>query len=153
MATQVKFYIGPPMDEALACLGGEYAENRSGRLNTVCERYLLMVRDELSRLDFSRNEWCAILDANNGVEVSMGAGEINATMLWANVADSPELGGKWQVDQDALVRRLRGLSKSAATAILEVCDRFWSHSELGTDEALDQTGVTIKEHTGRKGPN
>jgi hypothetical protein len=149
MGTKVNIYIGPPIEQALACLGGGYADNRSGRLNTVCERYLVMVRDELSRINFSRGEWCAILDANNGVEANTGAGEINATMLWANVADSDGLGQKWHIDQDALVNRMRCLSKSAAVTVLEICDRFWSRSDLATDEALAKAGVTIaEEHNG-----
>jgi hypothetical protein len=143
MGTKVNIYIGPPMDEALACLGGDY--NRSGRLNTVCERYLVMVRCELSRINFTHGEWCAILDANNGVELSTGVGEINATMLWANVADSIGLGAKWGINQDDLVRRMRGLSKSAAVTVLEICDRFWSRSDLAPDEALAKAGVTIAE--------
>src|ERR1700757_1298912 len=57
--------------------------------------HLAMVASELAALKFTHVEWCAILDANNGVEPFTGAPELS-TILWANVFDSgPELGDKW----------------------------------------------------------
>lgn len=143
MGEKFSIYAGPPIAAALACLGEDYAENRSGRLNTVAERYLAMVADELARLDLSHSEWCAIMDANNGVEQYTGDAGVNAVMLWANVHDTRELGVKWKIDQAELVRKLQQLPKSTLTAILEVCDRFWSRSGMPTDEALSASGVTL----------
>jgi hypothetical protein len=136
MGDKFSVYAGAPMAAALDALGSHYAENRSGRLNTVCERYLAMVADELARLDFSRAEWCAILDANNGVDLGLGIGTGGAIMIWANVHDSHGLGEKWSVDQAALVRRLQALPRSSLYAICEVADRFWSRAETPTDTAL-----------------
>jgi hypothetical protein len=139
MENRFSIYAGTPMVAALAALGQE-GINRSGRLNTVCERYMAMVTDALARLDLSRGEWCAVMDANNGVQEWTGD-PWHGTMLWANVADTPGLGEKWGVDQEVLVARLRALGKTDLIAVQEVCDRFWSHADLPTDDALAQAGV------------
>lgn len=143
---RLSIYSGAPLEAALACLGEIYAENKSGRINTVCERYLAMVSDELGRLVLTKNEWCAVMDANNGVEQFTGMGSM-PVMLWANVHDSPELGEKWDVDQAALVSKLQHLPKSTLIAVQEVCDRFWSRTEKPTDEALAAAGVMVPVET------
>jgi hypothetical protein len=84
MAERFSIYAGPPMIDAIKDLGSHYGENRSGRLNTVCERYRAMVADELARIDLSKNEWCAIMDANNGVEQYIGgAAQFPSMPQWA----------------------------------------------------------------------
>jgi hypothetical protein len=87
MAERATIYLGRPITEALKCLGEDCNENKSGRISTVCERYLMIVSDEIRWMDFSRAEWLAILDANNRVTVSYGIPEGDA-MLWANVCKS-----------------------------------------------------------------
>jgi hypothetical protein len=143
---RLSIYSGPPIEAALACIADE--ENRSGRLNTICDRYLAMVADELGRLDLSKDEWCAIMDANNGVTVFYGepAG-LMATGIWANVHDSPELGEKWKIDQAALVGKLQRLPRSTLLAVQEACDRFWSRTEQPTDKALAASGIKPRKLT------
>lgn len=141
MSTKFSIYAGAPVERALSCLGADYAQNRSGRLNSVCERYLAMVADELGRLTFSRAEWCAILDANNGVDLGADYMSMPPMLVWANVHDSRGLGEKWEVDQLALVARLQALPKASLVAIQEAADRFWSHSELETSAALAKAGI------------
>src|SRR5579883_2547022 len=86
MGERMSIYAGEPVQRALASLGRTYEENRSGRLNTVCERYLAMVDDELARLDLSESEWCAIMEANNDVEIGVES-HSSHVLLWANVHD------------------------------------------------------------------
>ena len=62
MAERATIYLGKPITDVLKCLGEDYNENKSGRISTVCERYLMIVSDEIRRMDFSRAEWMAILD-------------------------------------------------------------------------------------------
>lgn len=109
----------------------------SGRLNAVVERYSQIVADAMP--EFSRGEWCAIFDANNGTIFD----EWSLMMIWANVADSPELAEKWKVNVGKLVEKLRGLSKAQAAAVTEAIERFWHHSELETDEAIAKAGVRV----------
>ena len=104
-------YLGRPITEALKCLGEDYNENKSGRISTVCERYLMIVSDEIRRMNFSRAEWLAILDANNGVTVSYGIPEVGA-MLWAKVQEARSwtrsggsTGARWSRRCGRLVRR------------------------------------------------
>jgi hypothetical protein len=142
MTNKFSIYAGEPLIAALDAIGERYAENRSGRINTIAERYMAMIADEISRLTFSRNDWCAILDANNGVQQFTGIGEF-PSMIWANVHDTPELGKKWDIDQADLVRRLQALPRSSLLAVQEVADRFWSRSEKPTDKALKEAGVKL----------
>lgn len=139
MGERISLYAGPPVAEALAYLGESYAENRSGRINTVCERYLAMVAHELRSLALSRAEWCAIFDANNGVVEYLGA-PLMPSGIWANVHDST-LGEKWGIDQRALVGKLQRLTPATLIAIQEACDRFWSRAEMPTDAALAACGI------------
>jgi hypothetical protein len=138
-------YAGPPLQAAISALGSHYEENRSGRLNTVCERYMAMVADELARINLSKGEWCAIMDANNGVEQYLGGAAMMPSMLWANVHDSgSQLREKWGIDETRLVKKMQQMSKSTLIAIQEVCDRFWSHTDRHTDEALATAGVKVR---------
>lgn len=136
-ADRIAVYAGPPISAALAAVDGNGASNR---LNSVAERYMSMVADELSRIEFTHEEWCAIMDANNGVQVFIGD-PVGSSMVWMNVHDAPELGEKWNVDQAALVQRLRALPRSTLTAIVEARDRFWSKPDLPNDAALAAAGV------------
>ena len=102
----------------------------------------MAITDHLIRaIGLSRNEWCAVLDANNGVTQYIGDGMMAATLIWANVHDTPGLGSKWSVDQAALVRKLQSLDMSVAISIQEACDRFWSRAALPTDDALRASGI------------
>ncbi len=142
MSRKISLYIGEPVEAVLAATGRDGEENRSGRLNMACERYMAMVADEIGRLDLTRAEWCAILEANSGVDLIGGAGQ--GTMIWANLADSPALAEKWTVDVAALVARLRALPRSTLLALREACDRFWARPEMDTDEALRLIGARVK---------
>jgi hypothetical protein len=146
MEKRITIYTAPPLEAALNALGAGYRESRSGRIATIAERYMAMVADELDRLDLTRAEWLAILDANNGVAIYVGD-SLPASMIWANVADTRGLGAKWGVDQDALVKRLRALPRSTLIAIVEACDRFWSRSTEPTEQALAAAGIKPKEET------
>jgi hypothetical protein len=142
VSERIQIYAGPPIEAALAAVGE--ADSASGRLNTVAERYLAMVRDELSRINLSRAEWHAIIDANNGVEIYIGSGRWPESMVWANVHDSRGLGDKWGIDQSALVAKLQAMPRSALIAVQEVIDRVWAHYQRPTDEVLAECGVTIE---------
>ncbi len=139
---RIQVYEGPPMTAAFEALGEAWRDQRSGRLNTVCERYMAMVDDELARLDLTRQEWLAILEANNGVEPWTGhSGGVAAVLVWANLHDHRGDGSHWGVDKDALVRKLQALPRSTLTAIVEACDRFWSRDGVAVDAALEQAGI------------
>lgn len=137
MTARIKVYVAPPMEAALAAV--DHGGQESSRLNTVAERYMAMVADELARLELTHQEWCTVMDANNGVQAI--GDDTHASMVWANIADTPGLGEKWGIAQSDLVRRLRALPRSTLIAIVEACDRFWSRSDLPTDAALAAAGI------------
>lgn len=133
---RMSIYAGQPIADVIAAIGDRYDENRSGRLNTVCERYLGMVADELARIELTRAEWCAVMTANHGVSIP----DI-PSVIWANVHDTRGLDTQWNIDQAALVGKLQRLPRAALIAIREACDRFWSHAETPTEKALADIGV------------
>lgn len=136
MTARASIYLAPPL---LRVLDG--TTERSGRLNDVAARYLAIIDDAITRLPFSRDEWCAICDANNGCTGAGVGDDFGWQEMWANVADADGLGDKWGIDQDALVAHMRRTSLVEKAAMAEVVDRFWAHSDLPTDEALRAAGV------------
>lgn len=120
-------------------------DNLSGRLAAIVDRYSIMVLDLMP--NFSRNEWCAICDANSGTD--MMGGLASPTMIWANVHDSIRLDEKWSIDQDALVKRLQQLRPSELLAVAEVCVRFWQLDKCDTDTALRLAGALPMEDTAK----
>ncbi len=140
---KLSIYMGEPLRAALAITGDDNPETgvKSRRINNVCERYLDIVHFAMP--EFTRGEWCAIMDANNGIGIS---GEISWILGAAlNVADSVDDGmdEKWGVDCQRLAERMRGLPRASRIAVGEAVERFWASSELPTDEALAKAGVKI----------
>jgi hypothetical protein len=146
MSGKFSIHAGPPMRAALDAVGGERAGSRSGRLNTICERYLAMVADELAWLDpFTAAEWRAICDANNSVMPYADAVGTRSNRIGANVHDKPGLSDKWDIDQVALAQKLQRLPRTTLIAIEEALDRFWSHTDMDTDEAFRVAGIVRTE--------
>lgn len=137
MADRTSVYL---TDATVAVLGDE---GRSGRINGIVARYARICREALPAL--SRAEWCAALDALNGALLLDGLGrdgEAEMTgYLWAEVADTPGLGPKWAIDQDALVAQLRALTYVERVAVLEAARAFWARPHLDTDAALAAAGI------------
>jgi hypothetical protein len=141
-------YAGEPVDRLLTLAG---RDNRSGRINDCASRYLDVVDEELARLDFTRDEWCAICDANNGSMIGGFGDDISWRMAWANVADTPELGEKWDIDLASLVGRMQGLTLAQKAAVAEVIQRFWERVSLPTDDALREAGALSDDKTPHAG--
>lgn len=125
-------------DDTLTTLGQVDAEDRagwslSGRLNAIVERYNQIISESMP--EFSKWEWSALLDANSG----------SLILLWANVADSPELPEKWGINLQNLVVKLQGLSRAQAAAVTEAIYRFWHHCDLPTEEAMAKAGIKLQE--------
>lgn len=119
MAEKFSIYAGEPMATALA----GYDDSRSGRINQVCADWLLMVRDQAPEL--TESEWCAVADALNGLYMR-DSDEATYRFAWAEIADAPELGPKWGIDQPALAAKLRALGTSQLVALAEIVRRFWA---------------------------
>lgn len=135
--SRLSIYAGPPITEVLAGFN-----NRSGRLNAVCERYAAIVEDELRRASFTRAEWCAICDALNGAQIEVLGAGTSWELAWASVADSAdEMNAKWGVLCEDIARRVQAMSVAGRAAVWEVAARFWCYSEVPIDEALARAGV------------
>lgn len=136
MAERITIYVGEPMAAILA----GHDDNRHQRINQVCADYRMMLTSVMP--SFGRNEWCAIMDATNGLSV-MGGDESSYRFIWAEVADCAGLGEKWGIDAESLARVLRGLSTAELIAVAEVSRAFWANAHLDTDEALKIAGAKI----------
>lgn len=90
-------------------------------------------------MKFTFNEWCAILDANNGAYL---IDEPLAVIVWANVEECEYLDAKWGIDRKDLVLRLRTLSYVELKEILSAAGKFWKNCNLPTEEAMEIAGIT-----------
>ena len=130
-------YAGPPIQAALAHL--QDGASRSGRLNTIAERYLEIVKRSTPAL--ALGEWYALVDNLNG---TLLAEVLTVRGIALNVADEPELADKWGIDHAALVRRLSGMAFPELVAIAEVVERFWNGDYTAPErEALAKAGAKI----------
>lgn len=135
MGEKLSIYAGEPMARVLV----GHDENRSGRINTVCDRYLSIVAEHGPTLRLA--EWCAACDALNGAWMS---DEASIRFMWAEIADCEGLGDKWGIDQPALTERIRELPLAAKVAMMEVVERFWGRTDLSTADALALAGAKIQ---------
>lgn len=133
---KISIYAGQPIQ---AVLEG-HADNRSGRLNTICERYADIVRRDCPML--TEAEWCAICDALNGYWMDAGD-TLGVRFAWAELLDCEGLGEKWGVDVPTLAARLRESGAGAQVAVAEVVQRFWQHADLPRRDALHRAGARL----------
>lgn len=143
MSKKTTIYISDPLLAAVGPYGDDVGRSLSGRLATIAERYIEILAR--ARPEFTRAEWCVILDANNGQFEGLGAASLGA-LMWANVADSMDdgIGPKWGLTDDAvrgLVDRMRALPHASMVSICEACEQFWLRTEMPTDEAMTAAGI------------
>lgn len=143
MADKYTIYAGEPLAKLLT----GYQDQRSGRVNQVAADYLAMVRDVMPEL--TREEWCAVMDATNGLYVLPGD-DATYRFTWAEIADAQGLGEKWGIDQQALATRLRVMGVAELVAVAEASRTFWQHPEADTDVALRLAGVRITTEADRR---
>jgi hypothetical protein len=141
---RITIYAGDPIRRVLQVDG----ENRSGRLNAVCERFDAIISDELTRMTLSRDEWCAICDVLNGTWLL----DHNWQSCWAEMLDSPEMDEKWGIDHQALGWRLHKMGLAGRAAIVDVVERFWASPNLNqvtNEELLREAGASWPEPKAR----
>jgi hypothetical protein len=133
------------IERALKATGDSHPEQAgvpASRISHICGRYMELIAAVMP--EFTVNEWCAICDANNGVALF---DSVSLAGCVANVADSPELKDKWDIDIRALARRMDALPAASKIAIGEVVERFWGAPHLNQgltmDEQIRLTGARI----------
>lgn len=115
----------------------------SQRIAAVLMRHEAMCRSLMP--SFTKAEWRAIMDANNGGSDSLTVeSETMPLMVWANVHDTSGLGKKWKIDQAKLVKKLQKLSRAELLAVDEAINRFWNHLDLDTDAALEAAWCNVE---------
>lgn len=134
-------YVGEGIARALGARIEQEDGSFSGAVNGIAGRYADIV--ERSMPEYTEREWCAICDANNG---SWFLDSFSPPLIWANVADTPEIGEKWEIDADSLVSRLRALTYCQSAAVVDVIERFWASPRLNTlsnRDLLTEAGAKI----------
>lgn len=123
----LRIHLAPDALEALK-LGD--TDTLSGRIAEVARRFWPLVQASIP--DLTTREWCAIFDVLNGAHMvpemneSMGVVMVNsADGMVLSMADSPEMGEKWDIDHLALVRKLDAMSVAQRIAVAEVARCFW----------------------------
>jgi len=119
---KINFRAVPPLDREL-----DARTDASAGLTAQRDllRYYDLLALALREADLTLAEANAIADANNGTGNIVGD-TITPRYAWANVADSPGLGGKWNIDQDALVAKMRAWDPLRAVAVADAVERFWT---------------------------
>lgn len=142
MSRRLTLYVS---DDSQAVIGPDNpSTSKAGRINSIIQRYGAITREAMP--EFSEHEWCAICDANNGAILD----DMPQTVayIWANVHDTPGLGDKWGIDQDALVKKLHKLTIAEKCAVAEVITAFWRSNDLNSasnEELLREAGARLAE--------
>src|SRR3990167_9256969 len=102
--------------------------DRSGAIAHSLDRYFFLLGQARRRLaeQFSESEISLILDALNG---TMWLEPLVFQVAWGEVSDAIRLSGlagKWDVDDRALVKRLRQLSLTETAALVDASERWWA---------------------------
>lgn len=137
MSKRKSIYIGDALQRLLEAHVGDESGFRStsGIINAVADRYSEVVRRSMPR--FTVNEWCLIWDALNGVWMQEPA-SLAVSGVPLNVSDSIQLNRydkKWEVDGDALMRKISDLPFCGLLAIVDAAERFWARDDWPQDHA------------------
>jgi len=103
-------------------------------------RYYEVLRRELASIDLTEGEALLIMEACNGTYWEPHT----IPLLWAEVADHVQLENahiRWQVDEMALVHKLRALTPAQAFAVVDAIERAWLHPSGDAVEALRAVGL------------
>lgn len=125
-------------------LHAEQPPGLSNRIAAIIDRYGHLTGQ---CPQFSRAEWCLILDACNGWPSWSEAGEMLMTGVGAEVADHIDLhkaGEKWGLTSEqcrSLVERVAALDAVGVMSLVERIERFWRRSGMETDAALKAAGI------------
>lgn len=135
-APRYAIYAGDPLQNVLS----GHLTHRSGRVNEVCARYLQIVADQSPEWPLAK--WSAVLHTLKGYWLHDSA---CARLAWARIADCTGLGEKWGVDQEALAKEVREMSSTQRIALLEIVERYWQRSDIGSVAALKMAGAKVAE--------
>jgi len=120
MSSRKTIYLTDEAEAALQPL--DEGDSLSGRINTTLVRYAKIWPATCPALTV--NEWCAIVDANNGTVLD-AAGDDPARHAWMNVVDSEELDEKWDINRLDLGRSMKSMSYVEQCAVIEITRLFW----------------------------
>lgn len=111
----------------------EFNESQSEQLRVAYEELVML---ELQV--FSRDELCALLDANNGTVLGYGGG-----WQWFhyNLEDSKGIAEKWSIDVPKLSEKYQALERDCKYRLAQLTIEFWSRCDEPTDALLIDLGL------------
>lgn len=119
---------GGYLEAQLVARDYEHESHRNEVARRDLTRYYQGLEAALATVDLTEAEASALCDANNGTIFE----HWSVSLLWANVADTPELGAKWGIDTDALIRKIRSWDHFQTLAVVDAIERFWVKCETST---------------------
>jgi hypothetical protein len=131
-------------DQALASQLAARSGERSLGLTAArdLERYFALLRDTLPTVPLAENEAMLVCDALNGIIIDPHTYKLTYKLIWAQVDDAihiDRLDRKWDVDGQALVSKLRGLTAAQCLALADAVERFWL--DPNAPDALRRVGL------------
>lgn len=127
---RVSVLLYPRVEKELS-LRADVEDNRTAALNKHLERYFAMLAESRRRLrqQFSDGEIGLLVDLFNG---TLFADTFSISYLAAEVEDAEdEWFPKWDVDRDALLGKLGGLSYADSAALVDAVERWWDRTVQG----------------------
>jgi len=119
--TQAGIYFRPDIAREIDTRG----DNRSAIVTRDLERLYSLYRRSMKEVTLTVAEGSLLVDALNGSLMDAAS----AALLWAEIEDAIKLDNlaeKWNVDGQALVEKLKGLTAIQSLAIVDAAERFWA---------------------------
>jgi hypothetical protein len=132
MSKTINIYASPALDACLPLNGG--GRGRSHRISQIADRYKAIL--ELTPLPkFSDGEWNFLRDVLNGFYPEPASVAIEGIWVEAEDALAGGYAQKWEIDGQAFVEKLRGLTFAQKVAVVEQVELWWKDQCGGGTEA------------------
>lgn len=137
--TKYSIYANKALSAAvLLCGGGQ----RSAKINTICDRYLMMVLTGAPA--WTQEQWEAVADALAGCRLVGDTDELLYPLhkhVRAIIADAAQhgLGDRFGIDASALAEEVTGATIAQIVAIVEIVERYrFQCQQLPPKKALEK---------------
>ena len=138
----------PDAVEAIINVAPDGVESFSGRVGFLVASAGRVAAENVPELTV--NEWCALVDANNGSLYSYEQGPaVVVRGIIHNVFDYAYAGNaQWEISCEDLARKLYGLPFSQQLAVFEITRGFWTRKEVqegdaGYREIFERLGAKV----------
>lgn len=134
-SNRVPIYLSPQLQEERQMWKDAPFGGFASRLTDVLNRLQYVVCEHMPQ--FSRDEWCLIIDALNGYHMADSIIGIQGVPFQISEAlHGEELGDKWGVEPDQFLDRVDRLMPVEIVAVAEAASLFWNGQRQNLDEFI-----------------